>query len=189
MASASVALDNRLTESGSDQARQGVSLAETMALMAQTIANLNARMDTLQSAPVAVPVQTATPARAANRQKANAKPAVTVAAKPIKPASTGEWYTDLLSRIDRKTGQPYYSVSPASIMVHGDVAIMRSTKWAPVLMLIKGRRKPVYLKPEALSSLIEASAVLESFVKKNQDYLVDHMSEDGEGEGVEQDRP
>jgi hypothetical protein len=176
----------RLTESGSDQAKAGVSMADQLkAMMADMLAASMAEMKAslIQTGTAAIPVsapaavQTRAAKLTSKAKKQNGKHTAATA-----PESTGKWYLDALNRIDKSTGKPYYSVDFESVMVHGDIAIMRSHKWAPVLMLIRGRRKPVYLKAIALGALLEANGTLNAFVKTNSEYLADSIGDGSEEE-------
>jgi hypothetical protein len=160
----------RLTESGSDQAKAGVSMADMIrAIMAEEMAKIT-------GGPVAT--------QAVNHSSAKGKAAKVKPARVAEPKapSTGKWYLDLLARVDKSTGNKYYSVDESTILVHGDVAIMRSSKWAPVLVLVKGRRKPLYLRAQALGSLLDAVPTLNRFVDVNADYLERSMSDSSEGD-------
>jgi hypothetical protein len=160
----------RLTEPGTVEARKGVSLQEQLAQMLQGMGQMQAEMNALKAGkPQLVKGKTAAPK-------------IEKAPKPPKPESTGAWHLDALNRVDKKTGEPFYTVDMPSVQVHGDVAIVKANKWAPVLMLIKGKRKPIYLRAEHLASLVEAAGLLAEFAKTNEDYLIRSMekAEDGE---------
>jgi hypothetical protein len=49
-------------------------------------------------------------------------------------------------------------------------------------MLIKGKRKPIYLRAEHLAALVEAAQLLSEFAKANEDYLIRSMEKADDGE-------
>ena len=169
MATAAHVVD-RITEPGSDEARKGVSLQDQLAMLLQ---GMGAMRDELNAVKAGKPHLVKGKAVAPKAEKAP---------KPPKPESTGAWHLDALNRVDKKTGEPFYTVEIGSVAVHGDVAIVKANKWAPVLMLIKGKRKPVYLRAEHLAAIVEAAAMLSDFAKTNEDYLIRSM-EKGEDSG------
>lgn len=178
------------------------SMADLMrSMMAEEFAKLRSAMvaPAVQVAPVAPAFSGfEAPIVATGKAKAKAKAApVQVApvhvarhAKPSnarietpKTADARPWYVQALTRVNKKTGTPFYSIETKSVMVHGDVAIARSNKYAPAVMLINGRRKPIYLQSVHLAALEGSGALLGAFVKANHDYLAQALVQgDGEDE-------
>jgi hypothetical protein len=160
-------LNTRISEPGSVDARKGVSLQDQLAAMLQEFGGLKQELAALKTG---------------KPQLVKSKAVAPKVAKPPKPESTGAWHLDALNRVDKKTGEPFYTVELGSVAVKGDVAIVKANKWAPVLMLIKGKRKPIYLRAEHLAALVEAAGLLSDFAKANEDYLIRSMEKADDGE-------
>lgn len=177
----------KITESGTDAARQGVSMADMIAQQVRD--GIAAAMGELikAQAPAVVPVQAVaeTPKASKGRGKTvqvahHGKGTSNPRMEAPKAEDTRPWYTQALTRANKKTGERFYAIDPKSIMTHGDAVICCSNKWAPALLLLKGRRKPIYLNAGTLAALADSAMMLSAFAKANHEYLARSIESDDE---------
>lgn len=164
----------RMTESGSDSARAGVSLQDQMRAMIQEA--LSGMLPAL--------VAQSVPAQAVNAPSKGKGKATASLPTTVDPA--GRWYMDgkTLEKKEKTTGRRYYNVADSSIVANSGVMIAKNNarEYGDVLILLKGKRKPLYLRASQFSALVEASGMLAKWLDSHQEYLVECLESAGSTE-------